>query len=262
MFAMSSDVEESETLREVKLNGKSTRMQIDTGSQVTLIPQNIWKGLNCPKLKRKHICLRQFDGSPIEIIGCFDASVEMDNNIAVTEIIVAKCEKKHGLLGTNVIHFDDKDITINAVSAETERLPCLKNFKARILLKKKAEPEYHEARPVPIHMREIVAKKLNEMIQQGILQKVEDGGSQWASPIVVVLKANNDVRICADYKVAVNKKICSDSYPIPNVETASSNLAGMKYFAKIDLKNAYNQIPLDEDSQHVLTINTMIGLLR
>lgn len=64
--------------------------------------------------------------------------------------------------------------------------------------------------------------------------------------IVVVRKPNGDVRVCGDYKIGVNHKICSDSYPISNVENILHSFAGMKYFANINLKNAYNQIQIDD----------------
>ncbi|MEE4247257.1 MAG: RNase H-like domain-containing protein [Kangiellaceae bacterium] len=75
-------------------------------------------------------------------------------------------------------------------------------------------------------------------------------------------KPDGDLRICADYKIGVNPKICADSYPLPNTETAFCELADMSHFATIDLANAYNQIELEESAREILTINTPIGLLR
>ena len=39
-------------------------------------------------------------------------------------------------------------------------------------------------------------------------------------------------------------------------------MAGMKYFANIDLKRTYHQIEMDKDAQEITTVNTPIGLLR
>ena len=86
------------------------------------------------------------------------------------------------------------------------------------------------------------------------------GGSKWASPIVVLRKSNGDIRIRGDYKIGVNHKVCSDSYPIPNVEVTVHALAGMSVFRKLDLKTAYHQIPVDDNFKEVTTINTPLGL--
>ena len=68
--------------------------------------------------------------------------------------------------------------------------------------------------------------------------------------------------MCADYKVHVNDKINTEAYPLPCIETIFSEVSGAKYFAKIDLSNAYWQIPLDEKSQEVCTVNTTRDLFR
>ena len=100
------------------------------------------------------------------------------------------------------------------------------------------------------------------MIQQDILEKVPPGGSKWASPHVNVRKSDGDIRVCGDFKVGVNPKICSDSFPMPNIENAFSAMAGMTHFAKIDLTSAYNQLELEESSREITTMNTPIGLVR
>ena len=97
---------------------------------------------------------------------------------------------------------------------------------------------------------------------EGILEVVPDGGSEWASPIVAIRKPNGSIRVCADYKAGVNSKICNDYFPLLQVETAFSSMAGMSWFAKIHLSNAYFQIMLDKDSRNITTIATPAGLYR
>ena len=53
-----------------------------------------------------------------------------------------------------------------------------------------------------------------------------------------------------------------DRYPIPRIEDLFSKLAGGKSFTKLDLSQAYLQIPLDDSSKELLVINTPKGLLR
>ncbi len=64
------------------------------------------------------------------------------------------------------------------------------------------------------------------------------------------------MRVCGDYKITANRAILIDSYPLPRVDDIFSNLAGGKYFSKLDMSNVYLQLPLDETSQHLVAINT------
>ena len=82
------------------------------------------------------------------------------------------------------------------------------------------------------------------------MERVVHGGSNW------------DIRICSDYKIGVNHQICSDSFPLLSIEAASLELGNMKYFAKIDLKSAYNQIEIDDKFKEISILNAPIGLLR
>ena len=46
-------------------------MQVDTGSQVTIIPKNFWELMSKPKLQKCYLRLKQFDGTIIKVLGEF-----------------------------------------------------------------------------------------------------------------------------------------------------------------------------------------------
>ena len=79
---------------------------------------------------------------------------------------------------------------------------------------------------------------------------------------LVLRKSDRDIRICGDYKIGVNHKVCLDSYLIANVEVAIHALTCMSVFTKIDLKTVYHQIPINDNFKEVTTINTPMGLLK
>ena len=54
--------------------------------------------------------------------------------------------------------------------------------------------------------------------------------SEWASPIVPVLKRNGQVRICGDFKQIVNPVLQIDKYPILNIDDLYSKVSGRHYF--------------------------------
>ncbi|KAG7298724.1 hypothetical protein JYU34_017133 [Plutella xylostella] len=98
------------------------------------------------------------------------------------------------------------------------------------------------------------------MLAAGVVEPVTR--SDWATPLVVVNKADGGLRICADYKVTLNRVLEVDRFPVPKVDDLFSNLSGNKYFTKIDLSQAYNQILLSEDSRRYTVINTHRGLFK
>ena len=125
----------------------------------------------------------------------------------------------------------------------------------------KATPRFHKARAVPYVYRELVEKELDRLVQEGILEPVEF--VDWASPIVPVSKKDkNSVRICGDFKQTVNPVLRLDRHPIPKVEDLFASLSGGKLFSKIDLSQAYQQVPLEESSHQYVVINTHKGLFR
>ena len=53
-----------------------------------------------------------------------------------------------------------------------------------------------------------------------------------------------------------------DRYPIPRIQDLFSQLSGGKLYSKLDLSQAYLQIPLDDESKNLAVINTHKGLFR
>ena len=69
-------------------------------------------------------------------------------------------------------------------------------------------------------------------------------------------KKDGSVRLCSDYKVTVNPELQAEQYPLPRIEDIFANLAGGQKLSKIDLRQAYHQLELEEDSKKYLTIIT------
>jgi hypothetical protein len=80
--------------------------------------------------------------------------------------------------------------------------------------------------------------------------------SDWAAPIVPVVKGDGSIRICGDYSVTVNAVSKLDSYPLPRVEDLFAAMSGGVLFTKLDLSHAYQQLLLENESKKYTTINT------
>ena len=96
------------------------------------------------------------------------------------------------------------------------------------------------------------------MLAEGVISPVKS--AKCAAPIVPVLKKNGNVRICGDYKLTANISASVDTYPLSKIDDLFTDLSRGKTFTKLDLAQAYLQLPLSEDSKPLTTINTHRGL--
>ena len=139
-------------------------------------------------------------------------------------------------------------------------LGTLKGFTATIRMDPAAQPRFCKPRAVPYALKEKVEKELDRLLKQGVIEKINF--SEWAAPIVPVMKKDGSVRICGDYKMTVNQASKTESYPLPKIDDLLASLAGGKKFSKLDLANAYQQVPLDDKSKKLVAINTHKGLFQ
>ena len=107
------------------------------------------------------------------------------------------------------------------------------------------EPIKQKRRPVPPHYMDAFRKSILEMEQAGL---IEHAKSPWSSPIHIVRKEDNSIRITQDYK-KLNNVTIKDAYPLPNIESMFCQLSKAKIFSKLDLTHGYWQIMMDEESR-------------
>nr|XP_029719642.1 uncharacterized protein K02A2.6-like [Aedes albopictus] len=136
----------------------------------------------------------------------------------------------------------------------------IRGLSAKLRLKPDTVPVYIKARPVPFSLRGAVEQELEKLVKDGVLEKVNH--SAWATPVVPVMKANNRVRLCGDYKITVNLNLVVDEHPLPTMEELFANVAGGDKFSKIDLTQAYLRLEVEEEDREVLTLITHKGLYR
>ena len=139
-----------------------------------------------------------------------------------------------------------------------EGLGTLKGTEAKIYVDPNAPPKFMKARPVPYALKAKVEKELDRLQSEGIISPVEF--TEWAAPIVPVVKQDGSVRICGDHKCTINQVSKLDNYPIPKTEDLLATLGGGNKFTKLDMSHAYQQFLLDEESKKFTTINTHKGL--
>ena len=81
----------------------------------------------------------------------------------------------------------------------------MKGFTAKFHVNPDAQPCFYRPRSVPHSLRSKLEKELKHLESLGIIEPVQF--SDWAVPIVPVLKANSQVHVCEDYNLSVNQVI-------------------------------------------------------
>ena len=136
----------------------------------------------------------------------------------------------------------------------------LKGTEVRLHMDPHVQPQFFKARSIPFALKAKVETELERLESLGIIIPVQH--SNWAAPVVPVMKQDGTIRLCGDYRVTINKAVKVDAYPLPRVEDLFAALSRGKYFTKLDMSQAYLQLPLDEQSRELVTINTHRGLFQ
>ena len=125
-------------------------------------------------------------------------------------------------------------------------------MKANLTFKEDLKPVFCKARTIPFALRPKV-EELDKLEGMGIISKVNT--SEWATPVVPVVKKNGKVRLCGDFKVTLNPQLMVDQYPLPRIKDILASLAEGEKFTKLDLHQAYLHKEMSDESKKCLTIN-------
>ncbi|KFD66017.1 hypothetical protein M514_21840 [Trichuris suis] len=102
-------------------------------------------------------------------------------------------------------------------------------------------PVHAKPRRLPAERQRAAKLHFDNLLRQGI---VRPSSSCWASPLHMVPKKQpGEWRACGDYR-ALNQFTTPDRYPLPRIADFNLHLRGKAIFSKIDLEQAYHQIPV------------------
>lgn len=98
--------------------------------------------------------------------------------------------------------------------------------------------------PVSPAVEQLMYKEVDRMLALGV---IEESSSPWSSPMRLVVKPGK-VRLCLDAR-KVNQVTKKDAYPLPSIEGIFARLPKANLISKLDLKDAYWQIGLTDQSK-------------
>ena len=227
----------------VRVNNADLDMEVDTGASVSIISEDtynrLWPEKQQPSLQKSTITLRTYSGEQLSVKGSMAVDVQYKDQKAHLQLVVATGQGP-SLLGRDwlsKIRIDWTELCNNHAcyslslqdildvnsSVFSPELGTLKDATATIQLDPSAQPRFCKARTVPYALKGKIEKELDRLVKQGVIEPISF--SEWAAPIVPVLKKDGTVRICGDYKLSVNQASKIDSYPLPRIDDLFASLA-------------------------------------
>ncbi|XP_068205240.1 uncharacterized protein [Palaemon carinicauda] len=76
------------------------------------------------------------------------------------------------------------------------------------------------------------------------------------------MKENGHVRLCGDYKVTLKPQLQVAQHPLPNPKDMFTITSGCSVFSKLNLRQAFQQLPIDDTPQELCTVDISLGLFR
>ena len=251
---------------DVTIEGVPVTFKIDTGADVTAIPDLVYANTTWPKLKPPDVNLRTASSSRLQVLGQFDALLRYGDYNSTQPIYVVEGLRK-SLLGRPAIdalnilkriHLISTDLDVKRDFPKLFTGLGLFPGEYRIRLKEGADPvALSSPRRVPIPLMPAVKAELERMEANDVIFKVDEP-TDWCSGMVVRPKPNKRVRICVDLK-PLNESVKRERLMLPSVEPTLAQLHGAKLFSKLDANSGFWQVKLAHESALLTTFITPYG---
>lgn len=260
----------------VKINFK-----LDTGSHVNILPLVDLKKMNIDfnaNLKETKVILEAFGGFKLKPIGminlvCCHGNLMKKFNFIVLDGDVKPILGLEGCVELGLIkRLENCGRTIDNVEEVMDKKEFIEKNKdvftglgtlkigQKLELKEGAKPVSKPPRRIPLHLMDRVKLKLEEMEQQGIIERVTEA-PDWVHNLVVVEKPDGSLRVCLDPN-ELNKVLKKNGFLAPTIEEISEKFKDARWYTVLDLKDGFYQIRLDQEASKMCTFNTPFGCFR
>ena len=109
-------------------------------------------------------------------------------------------------------------------------LPKFPNIQVKLSIDKEVVPKKISYLRISIALEEKVERKIQDMLDTNIIEAVK-GPVDWISPMVVVPKGKDDIRICINMR-GPKQAIQREHYPLPVIDTLINKLRGSRILLK------------------------------
>lgn len=265
------------------LAGVNVSAEADTGSPINIMGEHAYqKFFSHCELRPVGKGFGSVSGHSINMLGMFTAKAGNSAYNGKIQVAVSTIKNLRFIVGTAGLDILcpawRQGFQLNSVESSDKYVDRLRNrypevfngdmsqpikdYEVHLYLQDnpKPTPIVQKAYNVPIRLTSKVVSNLEQMLADGILEKAEK--AQWASPMVNVLKPNGEVRSCIDPSKTINPYLVFDHYPTPTIDNIIARVGKADLYSILDLKGAYTQLKMAEESRELLNVNTIKGLFR
>ena len=294
------DLDDSQLVTLKLESGNYLRFQPDTGAQCNVIPMELYrkatKDYELSRVTPLNTHLMAYAGSKLTVVGQVrirvwhdDFKCQLDCKLVDNNGIRPLLGRK-ACVGMRIIKYIDNDelnkprtgnasvyavesTHANKTSASITKETLIKQYpevfsegvgklagEYHIRIDSSIDPVQHAPHRVPVALRTKVKEALEDLEKQEIVTPVTSP-TAWISSMVTVPKKNGKLLICLDPR-DLNRAIQREHYPLPTIEDIATRLHGAKVFTKLDVRNGFWHVALDESSSYLKTFNTPFGRYR
>lgn len=208
-------------------------MEMDTGSVVSVKDKNTYhQKFSTVPLSNSTRRLVVVSGSRLNILGELKVNVSVNNKNAVARLIVLQTDNnftpligrdwmdlffpnwRSGLVGVEAVQNmgfeDDKEKLLGNLKAKYAKVftidfsEPITGYEAELILKND-QPIFKRAYEVPYKIRDKLLQHLDMLENQKVITPI--AVSEWASPVIAVMKKDDDIRMVIDCKISLEHQV-------------------------------------------------------
>ena len=197
-------------------------MELDTGASFSVMSSktynSLWPSDIRPELKPSCASLTTYTGEAIQVLGQISVHISYQTQKHTLPLLVVPADGPTLLgrdwlaklkLNWNKIYqlCSHSDVLLQQVldrysSVFSGSLGEISNAPASLHVDPLQAPKFFKAHQVPYSLKTKVEEELTRLQESGVISPV--CYSEWAAPIVPVVKNDGNIRLCGDYKLTVN----------------------------------------------------------
>lgn len=273
-YSASSASEWSEILT---MDGVKVNFKLDLGASCNVLPQDIFLRLPARRQRLRpgpRLCRYGAKHGYLSVLGVHTAKALVNGTVHIVDFVVVdepgqlsildllSCQRLNLIKRVHLIQPKVSSRVPEVVTEFFDVLTGLEKLPVEHTIKlstgsNAVDPVISAAGRLPFRLEETVRKKLDGMVDDGIIIPVSEP-TDWVSRMLVVSKADGDVRIVLDPS-NLNKAVLRPHFSVPTVGQLLAKIGKAKFFCSLDAAQGFYQIPLSEESSYLFTMATLWG---